>query len=333
MMRATAIRLLCVLSSFGVRQAITQPQQASASAACIVLDQKFRKEAANGRTAQAETVLSDLLTPTASRAQRSCAGLILSRAAIQMSLLGNMGEAEKLAERSIRVLNENYSPDDPVLFRPLHILASARFQRGELGRARQVFERMKAIRLEQPEERALYSGLAASLLTAGGRYRDAESEYLGALRAWEQAGRGDTADAGAILSALGSLYVRERRFDDARRELDLALGIFKSASNAVPLDLFELLEVRAAMHVKLHEWADAEEDLRDSVAIGDRLPGLDPHMFERALAGYAYVLRKNHRRREARFIEARASALHNPVNTNTVIDTTELRAQSKGSPK
>jgi tetratricopeptide (TPR) repeat protein len=316
-----------------VRQAITQTQQAGEPAVCIALDQKYREELAGGRPIQAEALLFESLVSTASRAQHSCAGLILSRAAVQMAVSGRMGEAEKLAERSIRILGEVNSPDDPVLFRPLHLLASARFERGEVGKARQAFEGMKMIRMEGPEQRAMLSGFSATLLSAEGRYREAESEYVLALRAWEQAGRGHTADTGTVFTALGSLYVCQHRFDDARRVLDLALGIFTSAKNAVPLDLFKLLEVRAQMHAGLQEWHDAEQDLRDAVAVAAGLPGLDPGIFARVLADYARVLRKNHRRREARAIETRAARLHSESIAHSVIDTAELRAHSKGSSK
>ena len=332
MTRATAIRLFCMLLTFAARHAMTQAQ-ASESAHCVGLDQKFREEVANGRTTQAETLLADSLAPVASRAQHSCAGLILSRTAVQMAVSGRMDEAEEFAEQSVHVLGENFSPDDVVFFRPFHILASARFERGEVRKARQAFKRMKTIRIERPEERAMLSGFSATLLTAEGRYREAESEYLLAVHAWEQAGRGDMADTGTVLNALGSLYIREHRLDDARRVLDLAFGIFTSAKDTVPLDLFKLLEVRAAMHVKLQEWREAEQDLREAVAMTDRLPGLDTGMLGRALADYAYVLRKNHRRREARSIEARAAVLHRQAITNMVIDTTELQAHAKSATK
>jgi hypothetical protein len=112
---------------------------------------------------------------------------------------GQLDEAEKFAARAIRILEENYSPDDPVFLRPFAILASARFERGEVGRAREAFKRMRTIRIER-EERALMRGLSAMLLSAEGRYREAESESLLALQSWEQAGRGEMADAGTVLA-------------------------------------------------------------------------------------------------------------------------------------
>lgn len=331
MARVTALRLLSVLLTVSLCRAIARAQ-ASASDACIALDEKVKTEVARGRRAAAELLLSEALASSASRTEHSCAGLVLTGIAVRMSISGQLDEAEKFTARAIRILEENYPPDDPVFFRPLHILASARFERGEVGRAREAFKRMRMIRIERTEDRALMSGLAAVLLSAEGRYREAESEFLLALQSWEHAGRGEMADAGTVLNALGSLYIREHRLDDAQQVLDRALGIFTSAKDAVPMDRFKLLEVRAVMHAWRHEWSTAEQDLRDAVAMVDSLPGLDPSFLVRVLADYAYVLRKNHHKREARSIEARATGLHSQSITS-LVDASELRAHSKGTKK
>jgi tetratricopeptide (TPR) repeat protein len=323
------LRLLCVLLTLSVCPATVRAQLPSPSAECITLDQMVRAEVANGRRAETETLLSQVLAPGASRTAHSCAGLVLASMAIQMSVSGQFGEAEKLAERSIRILEEIYPPDDPVFLRPLHILASARFEHGEIGRTREAFKRMQTIRIERPENRAMLSGLSATLLCVEGRYSEAESEYLAALRAWAQAGRGNMADTGTVLNALGSLYIREDRLDEARQVVDRALNIFTSAKDAVPLDRFKLLHVRAVIHVRRQEWHDAEQDLSNAIAMVDILPALDPSILTRVLADYAYVLRKNHRRQEARTIEARAASLRSQSVTRALIDTTELRARSK----
>jgi tetratricopeptide (TPR) repeat protein len=313
--------------------AIAQDQPPSPTAACIALDRMVRAEVANERRAEAEALLSQVLAPGASRAEHACAGVVLTIMASQMAVSGQLGEAEKLAERSIRILEEIYPPEDPVFLPPLQVLASARFEHGEIGRTRQVLKRMRTIRMERPEDRAMVSGLSATLLCIEGRYRDSESEYLAAVHAWEQANRGNTADAGAVLNGLASLYLREHRLDEANQVLDRALGIFTSAKDAVPFDRFQLLDVRAMVHARRQEWQDAEQDLHDAIAMLDGLPGLDPSILTRVLADYAYVLRKNHRRQEARNIEARAAFLRSQSVTDTLIDTIELRARSNRSAK
>ena len=44
-------------------------------------------------------------------------------------------------------------------------------------------------------------------MQAEGRYKEAEPEYLSAVAAWQESGRGETADASAVLNGLGALYI------------------------------------------------------------------------------------------------------------------------------
>ncbi len=70
---------------------------------------------------------------------------------------------------------------------------------------------MQSIQIRRPEDSALVHDTAAVLLEAEGKRAEAEAEYLAALRAEEEAGRGETADVGALLNDLGSLYIHEQR--------------------------------------------------------------------------------------------------------------------------
>ncbi len=100
-------------------------------------------------------------------------------------------------------------PEDPVLLRSLQILATARFQQGKTAKAREAFQRMQMVQTRRPQDAALVHGVAAALLEAEGRRSEAESEYLAALRAWIDSGRGDTVDAGTILCGLASFTFTE----------------------------------------------------------------------------------------------------------------------------
>jgi tetratricopeptide (TPR) repeat protein len=182
---------------------------------------------------------------------------------------------------------------------------------------------MQLIRAERPEQRALVHGIAAILLHKEGRSTEAESEYLKALDALEKAGQRG-ADAASTLTSLGSLYINQGRLDEAARMLDRALEIFNTAPDTVPLDRIKLLYLRAALHAMQGEWQKAQEELRDAISIADQEKGLDPAYYSCLLANYAQVLRKNHRRREARPIEARAAALRGHRATEGLVDVTEL---------
>src|SRR5262249_19538122 len=142
-----------------------------------------------------------------------------------------------------------------------------------------------------------------------------------------------TADAGAIFNSLGSLYVKEGRFDEAGRALDRALIIFDHVEDAVPMDRIKLLNARGVLHAWKGEWRGAEEDLRDALSMADREPYVDPVAFRSVVNNYARVLHKNHRRREARAIEARAAVLDGNRTDNIVVDMADLLARRKSTKK
>lgn len=308
-------------------------QHVPASAACMELNQTVLTQAAGGRLEKAETALSAALAGDAHSPEHSCAGLILSNLAASMAVSGRLAEAERFSERSVTILSQSVPPDDPVLLCPLQILAAARFEQGKTGMAREAFKRMQSIRIERPADRALVHSMAAALLHADGRFPEAESENLAAIRALEQAGRGATADAGAVLNALGSLYIEEQRLDEARRMLDRAFTIFTNDEGAVPMDRIKLLNVRGVLHTRLGEWRQAEQDLSEAVSMADRESRVDPVALASLLADYAYVLRRNHRGREARAIEVRAAALRDKGTADSVVDVTELLPKPKTAKK
>ena len=317
---------------FGAQPAAAQGQGWQ-GAACVALNRAVLTDAAAGKLPEAEAALSGVLASNATAEDHLCAGVVLSNVAALLSISGRLPEAEMFAERSIHVLEQVYAADDPAFLRPLHVLASARIERGEIGKAREAFKRMQALRIERPEDRALFHGVSAALLNLAGRRQEAESEYALALDAWEKAGRGGTADYGSALNGLAAVFIAEGRLDDARRTLDRALDVFSSAANAVPMDRFKLLATRAVVHARLREWRDAEQDLRDATAMAEGITRLDPVVLGPVLTNYAYVLRKNHHREEARVMEARAAALRGQSSRDTVVDTTELLARSKRSGK
>ena len=197
-----------------------------------------------------------------------------------------------------------------------------------MTRAREAFKRMQTIRIQRPEDSALVRAMAGAFFQADGTLEEAEAEYLAAIHAWAEAGRGETADAGAILNSLGSLYIDEHRLDDARGVLDRALIIFNHATDAVPMDRIKLLALWGVLHARQSEWQEAEKDFSDALSIADRESKVDPLALQSLLVNYGIVLRKNHHRREAHSIEARAAALGRD-HMKDVVDVTALFAKPK----
>lgn len=322
--------VLFVSSLVGALCAVTQDvgQLAVATGACTGLSQAV-SQVTSGRLKDAEASLSAFMSRNAASAEPSCAWLAPHYMAIALAFSGRLAEAEVFAERSLAILEERFPPGDLVLLRPLQVLASAELEQRKIAKARQALRKMQSIHVESPVDRAIVHGISAALLHAEGRYRDAEPQYLAAVAAWEQAGRGQTAEAAMVLGGLGALYIAAGRYLDAARILDRALAVVASAADAVPTDRIKLLMVRAAVHTRQREWREAEAELRSALSTADHDTRLAPPDLRVLLASYAQALRKNHRKSEARSIESRAAAL--PANswTDSVVDTSELAARPK----
>lgn len=328
-MSSAWMTVLIAAMSVGHGVAQDMSPQSPAEAKCVELNQMVMTHVANGRIADAEkAALSAALMSGADRWADTCAAVVLGNMAAVVSYSGRLAEGEKLAARSVAILERLHSPEHPVLLRPLQILAAARFDQGKRGKARETIKRAQSIRVERHEDIALVHAMNASLLHAGHR-SEAEIEYRAALTAWEKAGMGDSADAAGALTSLASLYTDERRFHDARRALEHALAILTQATDALPMDRVKLLHARGILHARLDEWREAEQDLKDALTIADRESRADPIALRSVLITYAEALRKNHHGQEARAIEVRAAVLRGRRGAGAVVDLTELLPKSK----
>jgi tetratricopeptide (TPR) repeat protein len=324
--------LLYVSLVLGPRPAAAQDlvERAPTGTACLEMNRTVVSQIRSGRIGEAEVIVSTALKNPSGPL---CEGLMLANMAAVRANGGRFSEAETLAQKSIKLLTPIYSPESRILLYPLQVIAAARFEQGKIANAREVFQRMQLLRIDRPEDAALVHGMSASLLEAEGRRPEAEYEYLAALHSWNEAGSGETADAGAILYSLASLYVREDRFDDARRTLDRAFAIVTRAKDAVPMDRVKLLHVQGGLHYRQGKWQEAEQVLHEAVSIADGVPRMLPSARAVLLAEYANVLRKNHHRREARLIEERLAVLRRTSATGTVVDVTELLPKPKPAKK
>jgi tetratricopeptide (TPR) repeat protein len=296
---------------------------------CVELNRMAMTQVANGKLKEAELALTAFRTSGADQAQPACAGLVLNNMAALVSVSGRSEDGARLAEQAVQTLEKVYPPNDPALLHPLQILAASSFELGMIGKAREAFKRMQSIRMQRPEDHALLYGMAAALSEAEGKPSEAEANYLAALQGWQKAGRGETAEAGAVLGGLGSLYLKEHRLSEARQALDRALAIFSSAKDAVSMDRIKLLKVRGVLRAWQGDWQGAEQDLRDALTLVDREPWVAPLALRELLDNYAAVLRKNNHKREARSIEARAAAIRVDRKAAAIVDITELLPKAK----
>ncbi len=156
--------------------------------ACVEFNQNIVTKLDSGLLAESEALLSAALTEKEINFEPSCLAIILHNLANVLALSGRFAEAEGLAQRSIKLLAAVHSLQHPALFRPLHLLWSTQFLQGERSKARQTFQKMKALQLAKAQDRAMLHGAAASETQADGRYEEAEREYQKALAASVEAG-------------------------------------------------------------------------------------------------------------------------------------------------
>lgn len=294
---------------------------------CIAVNQTAISQLTSGRITESEDTLFSALGSGAFRPDDACTGVILNNIAAALNRSGRPVEAEAYALRSTHILEAIFGPSSPAILRPLHILALAHLQQGKAARAKEVFERMRSIHLERPNDRAVVHGMAALILHSERKLEDAESECLRTIEAWEEAG--DRVEVGAAFGELGSLYTDEHRFEDARSALDRALGLLLLAKDATPGDRAQVLNARAVMHARQNQWREAEQDLREAVSMVETQPQLGPMIKSRLLVNYAFALRRNHHRPEASAVEARAAAFRDYFPGEAVVDFTELLAKSR----
>jgi tetratricopeptide (TPR) repeat protein len=305
---------------------LAQPQlpqgQFSMDRDCLQLNHLVKTRVENAQLKEAEALLANAWKRASDEQQTDCAGVILSNLAVVMLSSGRLGEAGNFAEKAVSTFEKIHPTNDRILLRPLQLLSAARLERGDLGSARQAFRRMQRIPAETPDDRALVHGMAAMILALEFKDEQAETENLAAMTALEQAGKNQSAEFAVLLENLAALYARQKRFEDARQALDRAFAVFSAAKNTVPVDFIAFLNLRATLHVRFAEWPEAEADLTRALRLAHHEPHLDPLMSESLCRNYAVVLRKTHRAREARKLEAQAAALR--TRPEAVVDVTEL---------
>jgi tetratricopeptide (TPR) repeat protein len=317
-----AIRCGLVLSAL----VLSLGQAEGQSAECSELNRKVIEQVGNGESGKAELALSAVLENSP---EPLCTGIILANLAAIRTMQGKYAEAETLSQRSLGLLEEHCAKDSPALLRPLHVLATSRFEQGKIAKAREAFQRMRLLRLDRPMDVALVHDIAASLLEAEGKPSEAVPEYLAAIRAWDDSGQGDTAYAGTLLQALACSYLRQERLDDARRVLDRARDVLLSAKDAVPMDRIKFFTIQGGLYFRQHQWQKAVQDLGQAVSMADLESRIEPFTYASLLDDYARALRKNRQAGEARQIESRLEALRRNSAMAEVVDVSDLLPKPK----
>jgi tetratricopeptide (TPR) repeat protein len=323
--------LVCTLTVLIGRGVQAQSSGTTPNGACEKLNGDALRAVAQGQSAEAERILAAAFA-SADRTNPVCAGVTMSNIAALLEGSGRLSQAGGMALRAVHALEDSLPPGDPALLRPLRILGAAQFQQGKLAKAREALKRLQSIQITRPEQRALVSSFAAALLETERKWPEAESEYNTAILALDAAGSGHTADAGALLTGLGGIYIQERRFDQALETLNAALAICERAPDADPWDRVKILHLRGVLNANKGEWKEAEQDFACALSISDHESRVEPTALSPLLTDYAAVLRRNHRQREARAVETRLAALEVAQADRHIVDVTELLDRRENRP-
>jgi tetratricopeptide (TPR) repeat protein len=257
---------------------------------------------------QAESMLRPMLVEGSPFQAGSCFGEVLSDMATVMLLSGRLAEAEAFGRRSVAALENAYPRHSPDLLNPLGTLALAYLKQAKISKAREVVNRMQSISSPGPRQRALVHALTASLRNAEGKLREAEAEAMATLRLYDEIGVSNTGTFASMLVSLSAIYVRQHRPAEAEQALLRGIAILEIVADAAPLDWIRVLQTRAILHEKQSRWNEAARDLQQALLLVDREPQAEPLTVQMLLANYAFVLRKMHRKQDARKIETQASA-------------------------
>jgi hypothetical protein len=300
--------------------AVAQEHQAPLDRACLEIHAQAQDLIQAGDPNRAEiTLLAALKDPNFQ--PPACEAVVLADLAWVMLLSGRRAETEIFARRSLVILARIYSPDSPAHLHPLHSLGIAYLQQEKTGRARRVVERMKSLSLSRADERSLVHSMAMSLLVAEGRFKEAESECLDTLASYKEAGRMFSADFGSTQIVLAEIYLRLHRTVDAEHALLRGQQVLESAADTAVFDRLGALHVRASLRAAQSRWADSEQDLLQALTLAERENSVPPARIGILLDQYALVLRKMHRKREARAATARAVAFwRGHPELNQVVD-------------
>jgi hypothetical protein len=296
--------------------AVAQEHQAPLDRTCLEIHARVQDYVQAGDPKRAEITLLVALEDRRFQPP-ACEAVVLADLAWVTLLSGRRTESETFARRSLVILARIYSPDSPAHLHPLHSLGIAYLQQEKTSQARRVVDRMKSLSLNRADERSLVHSMATSVLVAEGKFKEAETECLDTLASYQDAGRMFTADFGSTQIVLAGIYLRLHRTVDAEHALLLGEQVLDSVADTTPLDRLGALHVRAMLSAAQSRWADSEQDILQALYIAEWDKSVPPVRVGILLDQYALLLRKMHRKQEARVIGARAAAFwrgHSELN-------------------
>jgi esterase/lipase superfamily enzyme/Tfp pilus assembly protein PilF len=235
----------------------------------------------------------------------------LNKQVVELVNAGKHAEALPLAERAVKVTEEQLGPDHPDGRQSLTRLASLYESQGRYADAEPLLKRSLAIAEKAlgPDHPDVGSALArlASLYQFQRRYADAEPLLKRSLAVTEEKLGPDHPDVRESLARLKSLYESRGRHEDVEALLKRSLAIREKAIG--PDHPGSSLTDLASLYQSQGRYADAEPLLKRSLAIREKALGPDHPDVGSALASLASLYQSQGRYADAEPLLERSLAI------------------------
>jgi esterase/lipase superfamily enzyme/Tfp pilus assembly protein PilF len=237
----------------------------------------------------------------------------LNRQVVQLYQAGNYAEAERNAERAVRLAEGKFGPDHPNVGVALNNLGQLYRAEGRYSEAEPFFKRAlaiteKALGPDHPNVGAALTNLG-QLYRAEGRYDEAQLLFKRALAIDEKALGPDHPNVGATLNDLATLYHDQGRYAEAEPLYKRALAITEKALGPDHPTVGATLNNLATLYQGQGRYAEAEPLFKRALAIDEKALGPDHLDVSTNLNNLGQLYRAEGRNAEAEVLYQRALAI------------------------
>jgi tetratricopeptide (TPR) repeat protein len=254
-------------------------------------------------------------------ASRTGAALMNSLGSVLQDL-GRLDEAERQYRQSLRMMENQFGPDDPDLVFALNNLGGLMMVRGRLSEAARLRERSLEMRERSypPADPVVLLAVEnlASVRLAQKQYAEAQRLFERAREAWEKL-RPGAWEAAIALSGLGAVALHNKQKDQAAMFFREAIDRWQPDTE--PLLLAKVLGNLATA-------VDPDEALHHftrAVAWVEKHGGRDHPLLAALYDAEAACLRRLHRNRESRELAARAMGVRQANPAGLSVDVSSLK--------
>jgi tetratricopeptide (TPR) repeat protein len=269
------------------------------------------KRAGNLAGAQAEW--SSALAAARAAGDSAAVALVLDRMGSFDNDLGRFVEAASHFEESLGIWRSRLGRDHIALIRVINRLAALYLETGQPGKAERLELAQWRERLEAADpasdDLVPLLGYMGTLDSMRGRFPEALGRFREALHLIERRGRLGSAEHAATLNNLGLACLRARQYDPAIRHLYASVALWEKLRGVNSLNAGLTACNLAQAYLGAGRTDQAESEMRRALGILEPVLGPDSLRTAAVLRAYGELLRKLHRKAEAKEIAARADRI------------------------